>query len=98
MKQHLIVRKDNGHIDAFADGPSTFDENVFDIVEVNVSESDVSKLTENTPAFFRDGTLSFQETPEQKKLIKVQTLKNDLLAAKNVEDMKAVVQQLLDTP
>ena len=94
MTKHLLIRKQNNRVESYSDGLIGFDDSVFQLVPVDISQSDMDKLKQNIHAEYRGDALQFSQA--KTKTQTTEDLKDKLAKAKDLEGIKAVVEQLLN--
>ena len=83
MKKYLLTNK-AGEIKMVCDDPMIeFDQEVFDMNEVEINEEEVENLANNKYQKYKDKKLEFHEG-----IVKAMDVKEKIKKAKNIDDLK----------
>ena len=92
MKKHFYYDNE-GYVCMYADG---LNESKFNVLELEVSQEELDKITEGYIPKIRDGTLILEESDKIEKKMSIIKLKDDLQKATKVEELKTIINKLLE--
>lgn len=89
MKKTILYNKD-GRVKAIADSSIEYDQNIFTVKKIEITEDDDEKIKKGFRLKYTD-KLEFEETEEIKKI----NLKDELAKAKTNTDLKNILNKLI---
>jgi hypothetical protein len=89
--KYLLTDKKTGRVKSISDGQIEFDDKIFDLKEIEITESEQSELDLGYIPFIENDKLKLEKPKHEK----VKNIKGELSNAKTVDDVKNIINQLL---
>ena len=90
--KYLLIHKETKQVKMVCDDIPQYDNNIFDIEEKELSETDLKKIDESVVVYWVNNQLKFQKHNETKK----QELKNKLKNATTIDEIKNIVFDIIN--
>jgi len=91
----LLIDKQTKQVKAISNGVIDFNSNLFDLIDYNLTQTDLDSMQSGDSVFYKDNEIELQSNPLKEKAITTLELKSKIDNAKDINELKELIKQLI---